>query len=152
MKIENYINEKLTNETKIIALELVAFAERIGIEFYKDNSLCWKDKIYFWLKFQGNCVAFIAIKDPDEPDNMFTIWSGNSKAFESADIDDKMKRIAWKHIDYCDNCGSCNGGKRKIVFGKAFYRVCGCTFRIDNPTVNDLPFLKKMIELSLELP
>lgn len=52
----------------------------------------------------------------------------------------------WKHINYCKQCGSCSGGKSKMVFGKVFDDVCGCTFRIDNPTSEDLPFLKEMVQ------
>ena len=51
------------------------------------------------------------------------------------------------YVDHCGKCGSCGGGKHKIVFGKHFDNVCGCTFRVDNPTAFDLPFLKKMVEL-----
>ncbi|MDE7202576.1 MAG: hypothetical protein K2O91_11915 [Lachnospiraceae bacterium] len=62
-------------------------------------------------------------------------------------MEEEVKNIAWKYVDHCGNCGSCGGGKQKIVFGKRFERVCGCTFRIDNPMATDLPFLKKMVEL-----
>ena len=44
---------------------------------------------------------------------------------------------------------SCGGGKTKNIFGKVFDDVCGCTFRVDNATQSDLPFLKKMIELRI---
>lgn len=57
--------ESLIDEAKALALEFVDFLRNNNIEFYKDNSSCWKDKIYYWLKFKGECVAFIAIKDPD---------------------------------------------------------------------------------------
>jgi len=62
-------------------------------------------------------------------------------------IDDEIKEAAWKHIDHCGGCGSCSGGRHKTVFGKEFDNVCGCTFRIDNPTKKELPFLKKMAEI-----
>lgn len=146
-QIEEYIKENLIGEAQTTALEFVAFLRSSNIEFYKDNDSCWKDKIYYWLKFKNECVAFIAIKDPDEPENLWTVWSDDSKAFETDIIDDKIKNTAWKHIDFCGHCGSCGGGKRKVVFGKEFSEVCGCTFRIDNPQLNDLPFLKKMVEL-----
>lgn len=146
-QIEEYIKENLIGEAQTTALEFVAFLRSNNIEFYKDRGSCWKDKIYYWLKFKNECVAFIAIKDPDEPQNLWTVWSDDSKAFETDIIDDKIKNTAWKHIDFCGHCGSCGGGKRKVIFGKEFSEVCGCTFRIDNPQLNDLPFLKKMVEL-----
>lgn len=146
-QIEEYIKENLIGEAQTTALEFVAFLRSNNIEFYKDNCSCWKDKIYYWLKFKNECVAFIAIKDPDEPKNFWTVWSDDSKAFEADIIDDEMKNNAWKHIDFCGHCGSCGGGKRKVVFGKEFPEVCGCTFRIDNPQLKDLPYLKKMVDL-----
>jgi len=45
---------------------------------------------------------------------------------------------------------NCGGGRRKVIFGKEFNDVCGCTFRIDNPKNDDLPFLKKMVEIRMK--
>lgn len=148
-QIEEYACENLIGEAKETALEFIAFLREIGIEFYKDNSCCWRDKIYYWLKFKDKCVAYIAIKDPDEPDHLWTVWSDDSKAFEHIDMDYGMKGVAWKYIDFCSYCGSCGGGRKKTIFGKDFDGVCGCTFRIDNPVQDDLPFMKKMIELCM---
>lgn len=147
--IEDYINDNLTDEAKSIALDFVSFLRENDIEFYKDNGAPWKDKIYYHLKFNGEFVGFVAVKDPDEPENLWTVWSDNCKAFESGNIDDKVKETAYKHIDFCGKCGSC-GGRKKIIFGKEFNKVCGCTFRTDNPNKEDLPFLKKTIELHKE--
>ena len=146
-QIEDYIKESLIDEAKALALEFVDFLRNNNIEFYNDNSCCWKDKIYYWLKFKGECVAFIAIKDPDEPKNLWTVWSNDSTAFSNDIMDDEIKNNAWNHIDFCAHCGSCNGGKNKIIFGKEFNGVCGCTFRVDNPQRSDLPFLKEMVKL-----
>ena len=141
-QIEIYIEGNLTGEMKKTALELVEYLKANGLTFYKDTCECWKDKIYYWVKLGDECVCFIAIKDPDEPDNLWTIWSDDSSAYEDASIRDEIKNIGWKYVDYCGNCGSCGGGKEKIIFGQRFPRVCGCTFRIDNAMQEDLPFLK----------
>lgn len=146
-QIEDYINENLTDEAKAVALEFVAFLRNSNIELYKDNGSCWKDKIYYWLKFKDKCVAFIVIKDPDEPDNLWTVWSDDSTAFCNGIMEEEVRNNAWNHIDFCDHCGACGGGKNKIIFGKEFAGVCVCTFRVDNPKRSDLPFLKKMVEL-----
>lgn len=149
-QIEEHICENLTDGTKETALDFIAFLREKGIEFYKDNSPCWRDKIYYWIKFKDKCVAYIAIKDPDEPDHLWTVWSDDSTAFEHSDMDYEMKGIAWKHIDFCSHCGSCSGGRKKTILGKDFDGVCGCTFRIDNPDRSDLPFMKKMVETCME--
>lgn len=146
-QIEDYIRENISGEAMTVALDFVSFLRSNDIEFYKDEGSWWKDKIYYWLKFEGKCVAFIAIRDPDEPHNLWTVWSDDNKAFEHSDIDDEIKTVAWNYIDFCGHCGSCGGGKKKTVFGKEFDGVCGCTFRVDNPKRSDLPFLKKIVEI-----
>ena len=139
--IFDYIEENLYDETKQTALESVEFLYSRSIEFVKDNGY-WKNKIYYLCKFNNEYVCFIAIKDPDEPENDWTIWSEDSNAYEDATADDSVKNAAWKYVDHCGNCGSCGGGKTKNIFGKTFDDVCGCTFRIDNVTESDLQFLK----------
>lgn len=145
-QIENYVEENLTGEARQTALEFIHYLRANELEFIKDSGY-WKDKIYYLIKFRNECVCFIAIKDPDEPQNLWTVWSDDSRAYEDSSVEEEIKNIAWKYVDYCANCGSCGGGKRKIVFGKSFERVCGCTFRVDNPKAGDLPFLKKMVKL-----
>lgn len=149
-QIETYIEENLSGEAKRTALELVEFLRDNVLIFYKDTCDCWKDKIYYWVKLADECVCFIAIKDPDEPDNLWTIWSDDSSVYEDASVSEEIKNVGWKYVDHCGNCGSCGGGKEKIIFGKSFPRVCGCTFRIDNATQEDLPFLKTMVDLRMK--
>ena len=78
--------------------------------------------------------------------NHWTVWSENmgSEWLESSIGDDKVKEVAWNYANHCCHCGSCGGGEKKIIFGKEFDDICGCTFRIDNPRAEDLLFLKKM--------
>ena len=147
--IFDYITDNLSGEMQKTALDFANYLRDSHIEFIKDNGY-WKNKIYYLCKFNGEYVCFIAIKDPDEPENHWTIWSEDSNAYEDANADDNVKRSAWKYVDHCGNCGSCGGGKVKTIFGKVFDDVCGCTFRIDNATQSDLPFLKKMVELRID--
>ncbi|MBO5006997.1 MAG: hypothetical protein J6C89_06085 [Clostridia bacterium] len=146
-KIKSYITDNLSGEMKETALAFVEYLYDNGFVFWKDNCACWKDKIYYWVKYGEECVCFIAIKDPDEPNNRWTVWSEDSSAYEDFSVDENIKNIGWSHIDFCGRCGSCAGGKTKNIFGKVFKRVCGCTFRVDNAKLCDLPFLKKMVDL-----
>ena len=149
-QIETYINENLCGNMKQTALDFVKHLRKNGLTFYRDNCDCWKDKIYYWVKLGDECVCFIAIADPDEPDNLWTVWSDDCKAYEDAPVSDEIKNVGWQYVDHCGNCGSCGGGKEKIIFGKSFPRVCGCTFRIDNAKQEDLPFLKTMVNLRMK--
>ncbi len=149
--IKDYILKELSSEEQKVSLDFIGFLEENNVTFYKDNCYCWKNKIYYWIKYNDECICFISIKDPDEPENLWTVWSDDIKSgcFENNDFDDKIKECAWKHIDHCGHCGSCGGGKRKVIFGREFNDVCGCTFRVDNPSYEDLPFLKQIVELRI---
>lgn len=149
--ISNYISENLSSPDKEIALDFVDFLKSQGCEFIKDNGY-WKDKIYFLVKFCDKYVCFIAIKDPDEPHNRWTVWSDDmdSDFLSAHENDDTLKKSAWEHVDLCGKCGSCGGGRKKIIFGKTFDNVCGCTFRFDNPDSNDLTALKKIVEIRIK--
>ncbi len=140
---------KLPCEAQNTALIFIDYLAEKGVKFYKDNGDCWKGKNYYWCKYNNDCVCFISVKDPDEPQNLWTVWSDDIKSelLENCNADDNIRKLAWKHIDHCGHCGSCGGGRRKIVFGRKFNAVCGCTFRVDNPTAEDLQFLKEMIKI-----
>lgn len=146
--IEFYV-EGLTGAAKRVASEFVAFLRARNVEFYQDLGSAWKDKIYYWVKQGEECLCFLAFQDPDEPENQWTVWSDECDSYAAEIPEDEIRNIAWRHIDFCGHCGSCKGGTQKTVFGRTFDRVCGCTFRVDNPTEEDLPFLKKMIELRI---
>ncbi|MDE5749038.1 MAG: hypothetical protein K2I21_15880 [Acetatifactor sp.] len=148
-RIEDYIISELPPDDQPIALDFVGYLRDNNMEFVRDNGECWKDKIYYWVMYQTKCVCFIAINDPDEEANRWTVWSGDMDSTFLADypVSNEIKELAWSHVDECGNCGSCSGGRRKTIFGRKFDKVCGCTFRIDNPGTQELLFLKKMVEI-----
>ncbi len=151
LRLEDYIHNELDSVDSNIAMEFVGFLREKNLELYKDNEF-WRDKIYYLVKYNNECVCFIAINDPEEKNNRWTVWSADidSKWLGTKQLDEELKKIAFKYVDTCGNCGSCSGGKLKNIFGKEFSRVCGCTFRIDNPDKEDLIFMKRMIEIRLE--
>ena len=145
-EIQNYIYDELPLNDQKIALDFVEYLKDNEMEFVKDNGY-WKDKIYYLIKFSTESVCYIAIKDPDEKDNHWTIWSDDmgSNWLVELPLEERIKETAWRHIDFCGNCGSCGGGRCKVIFGKEFENVCVCTFRIDNPDSDALLFMKEMI-------
>ena len=147
--IEYHIQRELSPEEQDVAMDFVHFLKENHLGFYKDNGAYWKDKIYYWVKQGDDCVCYIAIKNPDEERNHWTVWSDDmgSEWLEKDYVGDVVKEAAWRYVDHCGHCGSCGGGRRKVIFGKEFDDVCGCTFRIDNPKNDDLLFMKKMVEI-----
>lgn len=152
LDIEYFIQKELSLEEQEVAIEFVRFLKDNHLNFYKDKGVYWKDKIYYWVKREEECICFIAIKNPDEENNRWTVWSEDMSFewLEKVSVDDEVKETAWKYVDHCGNCGSCGGGRYKVIFGKKFDDVCGCTFRIDNPKYEDLLFLKKMVEIRMK--
>lgn len=148
-QIEREISKNLTGEMRETALKFTAFLKSHGLMFHRDRSGDWAEKIYYWARSDKNCVCFIAVKDPDEPENAWTVWSDDSAAYEAPLGDAKTSEIGLKYVNRCEKCGACGGGRVKTVFGKRISGVCMCTFRVDNADLNGLPFLKTMVELRL---
>lgn len=148
-QIEREISENLTGEMRETALKFTAFLKSHGLMFHRDRSGDWAEKIYYWVRSDKNCVCFIAVKDPDEPENAWTVWSDDSAAYEAPLGDAETSEIGLKYVNRCEKCGACGGGRVKTVFGKRISGVCLCMFRVDNADLNGLPFLKTMVELRL---
>lgn len=148
-QIEREISKNLTGEMRETALKFTAFLKSHGLMFHRDRSGDWAEKIYYWARSDKNCVCFIAVKDPDEPENAWTVWSDDSAAYEAPLGDAELAEIGLKYVDRCAKCGACGGGRVKTVFGKRIPSVCMCTFRVDNAGFTDLPFLKTMVDLRL---
>lgn len=148
-QIEREISKNLTGEMRETALKFTAFLKSHGLMFHRDRSGDWAEKIYYWARSDKNCVCFIAVKDPDEPENAWTVWSDDSAAYEAPLGDAETSETGLKYVNRCEKCGACGGGRVKTVFGKRISGVCMCTFRVDNADLNGLPFLKTMVELRL---
>ena len=146
--IEAVIAASLSGEYRQTASAFAAYLRSCGAEFIRDTGY-WKDKIYYLVRAAGDYVCYIAICDPDEPENCWTVWSEDTPSYETAAPSEEIKQTAWRYVDRCDHCGSCAGGRPKIVFGRRFGGVCGCTFRIDNACADDLPFLREMAALRI---
>ena len=82
-QIEREISKNLTGEMRETALKFTAFLKSHGLMFHRDRSGDWAEKIYYWARSDKNCVCFIAVKDPDEPENAWTVWSDDSAAYEA---------------------------------------------------------------------
>lgn len=133
-------------------MNFVDFLENNGLNFHRDSSECWSDKLYYWRKYKDACVCFISIKGPDEPQNLWAVWTDDIKSewLDKCEVNDERKELAWKHIDHCVRCGSCRGGQRKVIFGRGYKTVCGCTFRVDNSSIEGLEFIKKILKLRIK--
>lgn len=78
-----------------------------------------------------------------------TIWTDDSlfDTYENAQIRENLRENAWRNIDYCVHCGSCSGGRHRIVFGKGFDNVCRTQMRFTNPDKQEFETIKELIRI-----
>lgn len=133
------------------ALSFLRFLQDSDLHIRRDTSTYWRDKAYFHVLHGEDCVCFIAIGNPQEPANRWTVWSADiGDAWLAGNCrDERLREMAWAHVDRCGHCGSCGGGRSRVIFGRSFDAVCGCTFRLDNPGADELPLLRQMAALRL---
>ena len=77
LTIEEYIDRELSSEEQYVAKDFICYLKEKKLVFYKDNCDYWRDKIYYWVKSGDECVCFISIKNPEEKDNHWTVWSAD---------------------------------------------------------------------------
>jgi len=154
--IEYYIRKLLTGEAQKNALEFAAYLRANDMPPVRFRDNYWKDKCYWTVRVNGEYVCFVLLngspaQDKTEPE-CWVVWSDDTetatnKWYENGPIDDRMKEIAWRHVDCC-NCGTeGNPARRRSIFGKDFDPVCASIFRFDNPDAEALECAKKMAEL-----
>ncbi|GHV36295.1 hypothetical protein FACS18949_15540 [Clostridia bacterium] len=139
-------NGRRIENLKSLFSELAAHLRSLGMSFERGKDY-WADKLYWVVNYKGESVCYVLLND--EAVEPWTIWSDDSGSdwFESYPLDVQTKEIAWEHVDFCGNCGSCDGGTTKTIFGKAFDNVCRTTFRLDNPTAKAVECVKKLMEI-----
>jgi hypothetical protein len=153
-KIENSIYDVLTGDMQKNALELASFLETNEMLFERGKGY-WEDKHYWMIKYKDEYICFILIGSEDKIElESWIIWSddSDSNCFADFPLDENMKKIFWKNINICGNCGGCShyknpGGKCKTIFGKEFDNVCITTMKFTNPDVETIECLKKMVEI-----
>lgn len=148
-EIERCIREALTGAAAEAALEFAAFLQESGMDFERFCSGYWKDKHYWAVRYRGEAVCFLSLKDPDEPEIGWTVWSDDSGSdcYAAPPPELCFNELAGKYVDHCAACGSCGGGTKKTVFGKEYDNVCRTVFRFDDPDAEALSFMKMMVQL-----
>ncbi|MPN12237.1 hypothetical protein SDC9_159549 [bioreactor metagenome] len=111
----------------------------------------WENQLYWMIKYKDEYVCFILINGTGAEEKFapLTIWSDDSNSDWYADslLDEHLKVIVWKNVDFCEHCGSCDGGRQKIIFDKVFDNVCLTTFRFINPDGEVFECIKKLLEV-----
>ena len=149
--VEEVLGETLHGDIQQIAKELVVYLRANDMDFEPGKGY-WENQLYWMVKYQGEYICYILVNGTGAEEKFapFTVWSDDSSSawYEAFPLDKAMKELAWKHVDFCENCGgSCSPGKNKIIFGKEFHHVCRTTMRFINPDFTELACIKKMVEI-----
>ena len=147
---EAHVAEYLSGELSAVASEFVAHLRASGMTLTRGGGY-WENMCYWVATHNGEYVCFFLIgpESPNQDPNEFIIWSDNCGTawYENAEIDETLKEAFWQNVDFCGSCGSCEGGKRKTIFGREFDNVCMTTFRFDNPDCAAIKCAVKMVQL-----
>lgn len=114
----------------------------------------WKNQFYYSVKYNDESVCYILLNGAEDEQQFapLTIWSDDSGSdwYKNYPLNNKSKEIAWKNVDFCVNCGSCAGGRKKIVFGREFNNICRTAFRFTNPNEKEFAVIKALINARIE--
>ena len=151
-RIENFAIEIFSENAQKEALGFIAYLRKNEMLFERGEDY-WKDKLYWTIRYKGECVCFILINDSEDKTEAegWTVWSDDSDSnwFADVPLDEYIRKIAWENVDFCVNCGSCKnpGGTCKMIFGKNFDHVCITAMKFVNPDAETLECIEKMIEI-----
>lgn len=114
----------------------------------------WKNQFYWVIKYKNEIICYILINGTGNESQFapITIWSDDSGSnwYENLLLDEEIKNIVWKNIDYCVHCGSCLGGTKKILLGKEFNNVCRTAIRFTNPDNYEFGVIKELIKARMQ--
>ena len=149
--IKKYIGNALVGDKQKNAADFFEYLLASGLQFERGQGY-WADKLYWICKHNDEYICYILInggEDDTEPVG-WVIWmdGSGSNCFMDTIPDEHTREVAWKHIDICGNCGGCKnpGGSRKTIFGKEFDNVCTTPLRFDNPDVETVECVNRLVQ------
>lgn len=149
-KMKMIVNNTFPVTLKEDTVDFLTYLNNNSIEFERLSGY-WKNQFYWMAKYNNGCVCYILLngKDDEKQFSPLTIWTDDSLSatYEKAYISEDLKKSAWKNIDYCVHCGSCSGGRYRIIFGKGFDNVCRCQMRFTNPDEQEFETIKELIKI-----
>lgn len=143
VEIEAAIAEKLTGDARRNALDFVAFlrANNLALGSGGDGE--------GWAVggAVGNSVGYMLVNGAAEIPGPWTIWL-NTCDFGGDPPDEGLKEAAWAHASPCGKCHpgwkDCGGGDR-VIWGKAFERLCHSPLMFANPDANELAHVEALV-------
>lgn len=155
MKCEKDILAEIVNDTfplllKQQTLDFLAYLNHHSMKFERLFGY-WRNQFYWQVSYDGESICYILLNGTGDEAQFapLTIWMDDSLSdtYENAYISENLKKSAWKNIDYCVHCGSCSGGRYRIIFGKGFDSVCRCQMKFTNPDEQEFETIRELIKI-----
>ena len=147
-KMTKLVRETFPIELKRNTLDFLLFLNSNKIVFERILGY-WKNQFYWAVKYNNEYVCYILLNGVGDESQFspLTIWTEDSGSawYENYPLSDALKCCAWKNVDYCVHCGSCEGGTQKNIFGRKFDNVCRTTMRFTNPNQQTFNLIKELI-------
>ena len=140
-KLENMINAVLSGDLQKNALDFA--------QYLRDNEMTVAGAE---ISYNGKVVCYMHLDGNKDYPGPWTIWTEGDYSSEHKDIpmDERMKEIAWANVNTCGSCGGdCSPGKRKMIFGKEFDKVCNADMAFYKPDAETLECVKKLLKMRM---
>lgn len=148
--INDIVCKFLSGDLRSEMLDFIGYLRDSEMAFERGRGY-WENQYYWLIKFKTGYVCFILINGngAEEKFKPLTTWSDDSESgwYENLHLNEHMEEVLHNNVDICENCGSCGGGKRRIIFGKEYGNVCRTAFRFTNPDAEAFECLKEIVTL-----
>lgn len=103
------------------------------------------------IDYKDECLCYMHLDGLNEEPGPWTIWiEGGDYSSEHEDVpmNERMKEIAWAHVNFCVSCGcGSQPGMHKTIFRKEFDNVCNADMAFYKPDAETLECVKKLLEM-----
>lgn len=155
MSLEYEVLTRIVKDTfslplRLQTLDFLSYLNDNSMEFKRLEGY-WKNQFYWQVNYNNKCVCYILINGTGDESQFapLTIWTNDSGSdvYEKALLRDELKESAWKNVDFCVHCGSCSGGRYRMLFGKGFDNVCRTEMRFTNPDKQEFEAVKELVKI-----
>lgn len=153
-KMKKIVNNTFPVELKDNTIDLLTYLNKNSIRLERLFGY-WKNQYYWMAKYDDECICYILLNGSGDEKQFspLTIWTDDSgsECYSVGGLNNEMKQLAHNHVDYCVHCGSCSGGRYRIIFGKGFDNVCRTQMRFTNPDNQEFLTIKELIKIRKQM-
>ena len=149
---ENLVRETFPADTRGRVLKFLACLRAAGAAFERCGGY-WAGQYYWMVSYLDEPVFYLLVNGTGDEARFapLTVWTDDSGSLwlEDVPLDGREKELCLEHVDVCEGCGSCSGGRVKTICGREFEDVCRTALRFVDPGAEELELLQRLAELRL---